>query len=276
MEAIRQRRIAMLASVLGRGLFEQRRAVIGWSLGTAALVLVTIAYYPSIRDNPQLNSFYESLPDAVQALSGGVGLNFASATGYLTSQLFAITVPIIFIIYGVLLGAAAIGREEDRGTAELLLTAPIGRRRVVAEKAAAAVALLTALGLALFASLLLGEVLVDIHISALNLLAASIASVLIGATFGAFALTISGALGHRAHPAAWAGSLAVVAYLLYSLAPVVSSLDTWQKLSPFYWYLASDPLANGFELGHLAILAAASVVLTIAAALMFDRRDVAS
>jgi ABC-2 type transport system permease protein len=266
----------MLRSVLGRALFEQRRALIGWSLGTAALVLVTVAYYPSIRDNPELSKFYKSLPPAVQALSGGVGINFASPSGYLTSKLFAITVPIIFIIYGVLLGAAAVGREEDRGTAELLVTAPISRRRVIGEKALAALALLTAVGIALFAALLVGGALVDTHISAGNLLAASLASVLIGTTFGALTLAISGAFGHRAHPAAWAGAAAVGAYLLYSLAPVVSSLSTWQKASPFYWYLASNPVANGFDLGHLAVLAGATTVLTVGAAVLFNRRDVAS
>ena len=239
------------------------------------MVFVTVAYYPSIRDNPQLNTFYKDLPRAVQALSGGVGIDFASAPGYLTTKLFAITVPIIFIIYGVLLGAAAIGREEDRGTADLLLATPASRRRVVAEKALAAACLLTAVGGALFGALLLGDAVFELHISAGNLLAASLASVLIGTSFGALALAISGALGHRAHPAAWAGSVAV-AYLLYSLAPVVSSLESWQKASAFYWYLASDPVANGFELGHLAVLATASVVLVIAAALLFERRDVAS
>lgn len=50
---------------------------------------------------------------------------------------------------------------------------------------------------------------------------------------------ISGPLGHRAHPAAWSGSVAVASYLLYSLAPVVPGLQTWQKASAFYWYLAS-------------------------------------
>ncbi|MBN1528098.1 MAG: ABC transporter permease subunit [Thermoleophilaceae bacterium] len=266
----------MLRSVAGRALFEQRRAVLAWSLGTAAMVLVTVVYYPSVRDNPELNSFYESLPPAVQALSGGVGLDFASASGYLTGELFAITVPIIFIIYGVLLGAAAIGREEERGTAELLLTAPVTRSRVVAEKAVAAALLLAVVGAALFGSLVIGCALVDLEVSAGNLLASSLASVLLGITFGALALAISGALGHRAHPAAWAGSLAVAAYILYSLAPVVSSLETWQKLSAFYWYLSSDPVSNGFDAGHLAVLAGAGVALTALAALLFERRDVAS
>jgi ABC-2 type transport system permease protein len=249
---------------------------VGWSLGIAWLAVIVFLYYPSVRDNPGLTSFYEDLPEVAQALSGGVGLDFTSPSGYLTSQLFSNVVPIVFIIYGVILGSAAIGREEDRGTAELLLTAPVTRRRVVAEKALAGAGLLALVGLALFGSLLLGRLLVDMEIAAANLLAGSAASVLIGTAFGAAALAISGALGHRAHPAAWAGSLAFAGFLLYSLAPVVPSLEGWQRLSAFYWYLSSDPLANGFDLGHLAVLAGASVLLTAIAAELFDRRDVAS
>ena len=185
-------------------------------------------------------------------------------------------VPIMFIIYGVILGSAAIGREEDRKTAELLLTAPISRRRVIAEKSLAGAALLTLLGAGLFASLLLGRLLVDMDISTANLLAGSIASVLVGTTFGAVALAVSCGLGRRAHPGAGAGALAFAAFLIYSLAPVVSSLQDWQKASAFYWYLHSNPLGTGFHLGDLAVLAAMSVVPAVLAAELFDHRDVTS
>lgn len=266
----------MLRSVLGRGLFEQRRAVIGWGLGLGALVVIVFLYYPAVRDDPTLTSFYENLPDVAQALSGVVGVDIASPSGYLSSQLFANMVPIIFIIYGVILGSAAIGREEDRRTAELLFTAPISRRRVVAEKALAGAVLLAVLGAALFASLLIGRLLVDMEISTVDLLAASVASVLVGTTFGAVALVVSCGLGRRAHPGAGAGALAFASFLIYSLAPVVTSLQDWQKASPFYWYLRSDPLGTGFHVGDLAVLAAMSVVPAVLAAQLLQRRDITS
>ncbi|MET0957702.1 MAG: oligosaccharide flippase family protein, partial [Solirubrobacterales bacterium] len=112
----------MLRSIAGKTLFEQRRAIIWWSLGLIAMVFTIVAYYPSVRDDPGLTEFIESLPPAAQALSGGVNIDFSSPDGWLNGQLFANIVPLIFIIYGVVLGAGAIGREEDRGTAELLLT----------------------------------------------------------------------------------------------------------------------------------------------------------
>lgn len=266
----------MLASVLGRGLFEQRRAIIGWSLGLAALVVIVFLYYPSVRDDPALTAFYKDLPEVAQALSGVVGVDIGSPSGYLSSQLFANIVPVIFIIYGVILGSAAIGREEDRKTAELLFTAPIGRRRVVAEKSLAGAALLAALGAALFAALVIGRLLVGMEISTIDLLAASVASVLMGTTFGSVALAVSCGLGRRAHPGAGAGALAFAAFLIYSLAPVVTSLQDWQKASPFYWYLHSNPLATGFDLGDLAVLAAMSFIPAVLAAELLDRRDLTS
>ena len=264
----------MLHSVLRKTLFEQRRALLWWSLGTFALVLVIFAYYPSVRDNQALSDFYKSLPAGVAALSGaGQGIDVTSPAGYLGSQLFANTIPILFIIFAVILGAGAVGREEDRGTAELLISAPVSRRRVVAEKALADAGLIAGLGVALVVALFAGKALVGMDIGTEGLLAAAASSVLLATSFAAIALAISAALGRRGHAGGLAGCAAVAAFIIYSLAPVVPSLDRWQKLSPFYWYQGSDPLSNGFDLGHLAVLAALSVVLAVAAAWFFDRRD---
>jgi ABC-2 type transport system permease protein len=264
----------VLRSVAGKTLFEQRRAILWWSLGTIAMVFTIVAYYPAVRDDPSLTDFMENLPPAAQALSGGVNIDFSSPDGWLNGQLFANIVPLIFIIYGVILGAGAIGREEDRGTAELLLTTPISRGRVVIEKALAALALIAALGVVLVVSLLIGTAAFDMDVSFSGILAASIQTVLLGTTFGTLALAISAWLGPRAHAAAISGSVAFAGFMLYSLAPVVDSLHGWQKLSAFYWYQGSDPIGSGFDLGHLAVLLAATAALTAASVWLFDRRDV--
>jgi beta-exotoxin I transport system permease protein len=264
----------MLRSVAGKTLFEQRRALVWWALGTIAMVFVVVAYYPSVRNDPSLTDFLQNLPPAAQAFSGGVNVDFSSPDGWLTSQLFSNIGPLIFIIYGVVLGAGAIGREEDRGTAELLLTTPISRRRVVLEKALAALVLIVALGAVLLVSLLVGTKAFDMEIGFSGVLAASIQTVLLGTTFCALALAISAWLGPRAHAAAISGSVAFAGFMLYSLAPVVDSLHGWQKLSAFYWYQQSNPIGTGFDSGHLAVLAGVSLALSALAVALFDRRDV--
>jgi ABC-2 type transport system permease protein len=264
----------VLRNAGGKTLFEQRRPLLWWSLGTVAMVLIIVAYYPSVRDDPSLTDFMESLPEAAQAFSGGVGIDFSSPDGWVNSQFFSNVGPLIFIIYGVILGAGAIGREEDRGTAELLLTTPVPRRRIVIEKALAFVALLALLGLVLFVSLLLGAEAFDMELGAGDVLAASAQTALLGAVFGALALAISAAMGPRGHAAAISGAVAFAAFILYSLAPVVESLDEVQRASPFYWYQSDDPVANGFNLGHTGVLVAATAAMIAIAVWLFDRRDV--
>lgn len=263
-----------MSSVGGKTLFEQRRAIVGWSLGTIAMVATIVAYYPAIRDDPSLTDFMENLPESLQALSGGVNIDWSSPDGWLNAQLFANVIPLIFIIYGVVLGAGALGREEDRGTAELLLTMPVSRGRVVLEKALASLLLLAVLGAVLLGSLVLGTEAFDMDVGFNGIAAASLSTVLLGTTFGSMALAISAALGPRAHAAATTGAVAFAAFILYSLAPVIESLSGWEKLSAFYWYQGSDPIGTGFHLGDMGVLVLASALLTALAVILFDRRDV--
>ena len=56
-------------------------------------------------------------------------------------------------------------------------------------------------------------------------------------------------------------------------APLVGALDWLKYLSPFYYYAGNDPLAEGVDLGHIAVLALLAAGLTVAAAAAIDRRD---
>ena len=52
----------MLSSVLAKTVRDARRALAWWALGIAGLTVLTIAFYPSIRDDPQFKEL-ESYPD---------------------------------------------------------------------------------------------------------------------------------------------------------------------------------------------------------------------
>ena len=70
------------------------------------------------------------------------------------------------------------------------------------------------------------------------------------------------------------GAVAVVAaYLVSSLAELVSWLRPLKTLSPWYHALGVDPLGTGWSPGHLAALVGGSLVLVLLGAALFDRRD---
>ncbi len=65
----------------------------------------------------------------------------------------------------------------------------------------------------------------------------------------------------------------MLGFLINGFAPVVNAVEWLKYLSPFYYYQGHDPLGAGVDVGDLVVLAAGTIVLTIAAVLAFERRD---
>jgi ABC-2 type transport system permease protein len=111
-------------------------------------------------------------------------------------------------------------------------------------------------------------------VSAAHLAAGSAAAVLLGVAFGTMALLIGAASGKRGLAAGLSAALAIAAYVVNSLAPLVSSLEPLQKLTPIYHYAVSDPLRHGLEAQHVAVLAGIALVAAVLAVAAFERRDI--
>ena len=265
----------MLSSVFLKTVRDMRRGLLWWSLGLAGLVAMLAAVYPTVRDNPDLTKLVEQYPEALKSLlSFGGGVDYTSGAGYLGSELFSFMIPLLFLVAAIGTGARAIAGEEEKGTLDLLLANPVSRRRVVLEKLGALALELLALGLVLWIGLVIGSHATSMKVSAAHLGAGAAAAVLLGIAFGTISLLIGAASGKRGLALGLSAALAVIAYVVNSLAPLVSSLEPLQKLTPVYHYTASDPLRNGLEASHVAVLAGIALVAAVLAVAAFDRRDI--
>ena len=260
-------------SVLGKSWHDRRRGLIGWVIGVVALVLLAIVFWPTIRDNSAFQEAFENIPDALKVFIGEDVLT--SPSGYLDSRLFLFTIPILFLIYGIGLGADAIAGEEQRHTMDLLLSHPITRARVLLEKYAAICIGLGIQTAFLLVTTVLGVSAVDMDISATNVAAASIGVLLLGMHFGALAIMLSAATGKKTISSGITSAVAAAAYLVNSLAPQVEVLDRIRNVSAFYYASGYSPLKTGFSFGHLAVLVVTAMLFLWAAVWFFDRRDVA-
>jgi beta-exotoxin I transport system permease protein len=265
----------MLSSVFLKTVRDLRRSLLWWSLGLAGLVAMLVAVYPTVRDNPDLTELVKQYPEALKSfLSFGGGIDYTSGAGYLGSELFSFMIPLLFLVAAIGAGARAIAGEEEKGTLDLLLANPVSRGRVVLEKLGALVFELLALGLVLWVGLVVGSHAAQMKVSAVHLGAAAAAAVLLGLAFGTIALFIGAASGKRGLAAGLSAALAVAAYVVNSLAPLVSSLEPLQKLTPIYHYASSDPLRHGLEASHVSVLAGIALVAAVLAVAAFNRRDI--
>lgn len=264
----------MLHNVFFKSLRDDRWAMVWWAAGLGLLAALVMAIFPSIRGSEDLNSLVESYPDNLKALFGITEMtDITSAVGFLNAELFGFMAPLLFVIHGVVLGSGAIAGEEGRGTLEILLTEPITRGKLVAQKFAAMITASVFLALVLWIVMVVGALAVDMDVSAFGLAAITFSVMLLGITFGALAFAAGCLTGSRSASVAVAAAVGVGTYFLNAAGGIVSYMQPVKWLSPFFYYNAADPLANGLNPAHAAVLLSASAILLGAAYLGFRRRD---
>jgi ABC-2 type transport system permease protein len=255
---------------------DQRRALVGWAIGMAALVLLYSSFYPSIASNAdELNRYIESLPEALRNMIGQSG-DISSPVGYIRTEIFSTMGPLLLLILAIGAGARAVAGEEEGGTLDLLLANPVRRRTVVIEKFSAMVASTAGVGLVLFASIAVFGPAFGIHVALVDLAATVVSAIALALGFGSIALAVGCWRGHRGIAIAASTTLAVLTYLLNILAPSVDRLSRYRVLSPFYHYIEHDPLRTGFSAPHLSVLVAIAGAALALALLAFERRDLAA
>lgn len=265
----------MLRDVFRKTMWDRRRSMVWWVVGIIALGALTVAFYPSIAaDQEAFEQLLDAYPEELLSFFGiDDAQELASPEGFVNSQLYANVVPIMFFIFTIGIGTAALAGEEDKRTMDLLLSHPVTRDRVVLDNFAAMATLSAALGSALFLVLIVSNAPAGLDMSLVGIIAANVGAWLLGLVFGAFALALGAVTGRRGLTIGVSSGLAVAAFFLYGLAPLVDAIEPAQKLSPFWWYLGPKPLNDGFDV--LFLLMVAWIAIAVAVAVWgFRRRDV--
>lgn len=264
----------MRPNVLLKTLRDQARGLAAWSVSLALIVAMYAAVWPSIRGQPSMSDFIDQMPEAFRSMFATTGADMSTPTGYIQIELLSFMGPIAVLIYAVGTGAGAIGGEEDRHTMDLLLSNPVGRWRVVLEKFLAMAAGTFLLAAVTGAALVLEGRLVELDLPADKVAATMLHLALLGVVFGTLALALSAATGRTGLSRGIPAALAVLAYIVNALAPLVDVFDRLQKLSPFYQYIDHDPLRTGIAWDSVLVSVATIAVLAGAAVVGFRRRDI--
>lgn len=263
----------MLGSVLSKVFHDQWRALLAWTALSGLLAGFYLSLYPSIGAVEEMRRLLETMPPAIRAMFAAEGVDISTPSGYLNVELFTFVVPLLVFAITLTAGGSATAGEEERGTLELLLANPIPRWRVILEKFVALAALAAFLCAGIWAALAVTARMAAIDI-ALDRVAAALASAwLLGLVIGAVAMLIGALTGSRLLSIGIALAIAVAGFFVNALAPLADVLRPWQAASPQFHYIGYDPLTNGLDPAHAAVLLGLTAVLIVLAAIAFERRD---
>jgi ABC-2 type transport system permease protein len=237
------------------------------ALGMAVVIVMVGALFPSVGDSiGRLD-----LPEGVTELLGGA--DYGTIAGWMRSEIGAVYGPLVVAATAITCAVGSTAAEEEEGILGLTLAYPIGRSRLLLAKAGAASVCVALVAAGTLLGLLIGVAVAGGGISVGHLVALAVHLAFFGWVIGALALALAAATGRKSIASAGAAGVALVGFLVNGFAPLVDGL-TWLKyLSPFFYYTGHDPLGHGADLGDLAVLGAAALVLTAFAAASFERRD---
>jgi ABC-2 type transport system permease protein len=261
--ALHRRRRMLLTLLFGMVVFE-------------ALIVVIAGTIPPT----ELFGANRTPPGAFKAFSGSNGdVSIASYPGLLGAGLtHPFWIALQLTVIGAL-GAAAVAADVESGTIELLMTRPVSRRRLLAERAGALIAASVLLNLAATLTMAIGvalspelrEAVPESGVFAAGLLGCAFALCLTGPV-----LAVSALSRRRAYVIGAAIAFGAVGFALNFVALAWSPAEPLRYLSPFHYYAPGDVLAHGsVPWTALGVLVGVGLLGLLAAFRLLERRDLA-
>lgn len=265
----------MIHNLYEKTMWESRRSIWWWIGGIAGLTMLMVGFYPSLEGMEGFADLLANYPEAFLAIFGlDDPSEFLTGAGFMSGELYSAMLPIMVLIFTIQRGAAATAGAEQDGTMDLTLSTPVSRRRVVVQKALALATSTALIGASLIAVLVVGSPIVDMGLRLEGIVAVNVGLVLFGLLFGALAMAVGAWTGRRALASGTAAGVAVLAFFVNGLAPLIEVLQTPEKFSPFGWLLDENPLSTGFDWSGLGLLAGTALALFAVAVWAFERRAI--
>lgn len=257
--------------VFGKAIRDQRRGLLLWALGIAAVMAIYTSSYAQVKEQG----------DALDSIPSGMAgaMNFddlTSGAGFLEGTVFGLLGPLLLLIFAISTGTRAIAAPEQSGVLDLYLAYPITRRRLGLERFGALLTALLALTLLIALEVTGLASSQDMNVPAGNIVAGAVQLGLLALFFGALALCIGGVTGSRPVTLGATSAVAVATYVLNAIASQIDGLHFLQRLTPFYWAQSTHPLREGLSLGGVIVLLAATAVVLAVGMRSFSRRDINS
>lgn len=249
-----------------------RRSAVGWGIGLAVLVALTVAFWPLFAESSAISDAIESLPPAIVDAFGLA--EFGTPAGFLRGNLYEFIVPLLLAIAAVAVANAVTAAEEDSGRLETYLAQPVSRTALFIGRIVAVTLWIVGMVLLILIVQLASDAVVGLEIDPARVVATVILCGLLALLHGALVLALAGWLPRPALLLSIGIAVVVGGYLVAALFPLSDTVAPLADASPWSWALGGDPLVNPTEPWRFVALLSPAIVLAGIGVLGFGRRDV--
>lgn len=253
--------------------FEARRRLKGslvLSVGIAAFALLFTSFFPTI-EQIDTEEYTEAMPELFREMFNVAAIG--SIEGFLAVEIYQFIWVLLLPLYVAYLGAGIVAGDADADRLDVLLSLPLSRTRILAEKAASLLPVVLLPNLVVppvvFAGVLaLGESIDPVALLAVHALSLPFLVACAAVGVAASTLALDGDLARR-------GAIGVVfaLYLLDSLS-VVADQNWIGAVSPMRYYDPTEIMVDGeYDLLGVGVLLLLAAVAFGIATVRFRRVD---
>ncbi len=261
----------MFKNLMTKTLYDKRWFIFGWSIGLVVMAGITIAFFPTIKD--QIGTLFANMPKALESITGTTE-DYKNIVGYVATGVFDLRIPMMTITMAIILALGLSASEESSGKLYQLLAQPLSRSKIVLHKWVAMVAIFTLVHTALFIGIFLTIMAIGESMPVEKLIAGTLMCLLLTIATGSLTLGLGFGQGRKGWATMIVTTYVFGSYLLTSFAAQVEWLKHIDPLSIFHYYQASTAIKQGIDMGNVSVLVIMSIIVVLLGSAAFGRRDV--
>lgn len=263
----------MLGSIFTKSIFERKTSTLVWTTVFVLYVALIVGLFPALKES--FGKALQNVPESMQSLLGNAS-DYQNINGYLDIQVIA-QIVFLTLILGIMLGTSMLAGDEKSGTLHTLLAQPVSRTKVYTQKFIA-LALLMAVSciIGIAAGVALGALLVGEwnNVDLGRTMQGIFMVWLLTLAFATLAYVIGAITGSRGIAGIVAGLYAFGGYMITTLASSASALNTLNTFSPFHYFNQPSVIKTGLDVGNIAVLSIATIIMFVIGLIIFRRRNI--
>jgi ABC-2 type transport system permease protein len=266
-------------AIFSRIFKDKRNSLIAYLIGAGVFVLMYLSLFPALREQAEmLNKLLESYPKGLMSAFGFEGTNafFATVENYMGTEFFSFFWPILTVIMTISFANSMIVTEVEKGTIEIALAQPVSRLKLFFSRYLAG---------GLYFGIFSGVSIFFIPLfSALwrfdfkleNYFTMWLVAFFFGLSVFSMASFFSAIFSERGRAIFATTGIIITMYALNIISGLKDSLKNLKYFSFFHYLNAPQVLGKNQIVDYtFLVFGGVIIVFTLAAALWFNKRDIA-
>jgi ABC-2 type transport system permease protein len=258
--------------IAGHVMRRRRRAPLAWGLPLGLMAVMVVGVFPSIQGSAQLDELIKAYPDALKEAFGITDASFSSLSGYLAAEVFSMIAPFTAAAFMIAVIVSGVTSAERRGVLDVMLSAPVRRRQLLAGQLAGGAVALLGIAAVLGLSMQAAAAVFGVELALGDTVAAVLNLWPLGVFAGGLTVLLAGVWRRPAAVGGGAAGVLVAMYLIEVLGKLSNAFAAVDGASAFHYY--GSAIEHGLDPVSCAVLVGAGLLLAAVGGILFERRDV--